>query len=249
MYLKTEGLILRETEYKDSDKLLTVLTRDHGLMTLKARGVRSRSSRLKGACQLLAYSEFTYFDYRGFATINEAVPIDQFSELRKDLDALALASYFVQVAEAVSQEDAPSDDVLSLTLNALYALCRLNKPQKLIKAVFELRIACHAGYYPQLEACPVCGSDEANCFNVSLGTIQCAACSDAEHNGIRLPIGQGTLSAMRFICLQEKSKIFSFQVSESVLDELGAVCETYLVTQFERGFSALDFYKSLTSLL
>ena len=167
MYLKTEGLILRETEYKDSDKLLTVLTRDHGLMTLKARGVRSRSSRLKGACQLLAYSEFTYFDYRGFATINEAVPIDQFSELRKDLDALALASYFVQVAEAVSQEDAPSDEVLSLTLNALYVLCRLNKPQKLIKAVFELRIACHAGYYPQLEACPICGSDEANCFNVS----------------------------------------------------------------------------------
>ena len=107
---------------------------------------------------------------------------------------------------------------------------------------------CGTTYPETAEECPICGKNEANCFNVSLGTIQCDACTDAEHTGIRLPIAAGTLSAMRFICLQEKGKIFSFQVSDSVLDELSAVCETYLVTQFERGFSALDFYKSLTSL-
>ena len=59
MYFKTEGLILRETEYKDADKLLTVLTKDRGRLTLRARGVRSRNSKLKSGCQLLAYTEFT----------------------------------------------------------------------------------------------------------------------------------------------------------------------------------------------
>ena len=52
MYLKTEGIILRETEYKDADKLLTVLTKDRGQLTLRARGIRSRSSKLKVGCQL-----------------------------------------------------------------------------------------------------------------------------------------------------------------------------------------------------
>ena len=59
MYKTFEGLVLRETEYRDADKLLTVLTRDAGKLTLKARGVRSNRSRLKGACQILTYSEFT----------------------------------------------------------------------------------------------------------------------------------------------------------------------------------------------
>ena len=73
MYLKTEGLVLRETEYLDAYKLLTVLTKDHGLLTFRARGVRSKSSRLKSGCQLLAYSEFTVFESHGKYRIYEAV--------------------------------------------------------------------------------------------------------------------------------------------------------------------------------
>ena len=65
MYLKTKGLVLREVAYKESDKILTVLTEDHGKMTLKARGVRRPASPMKAACQLLACGEFTIFEYRG----------------------------------------------------------------------------------------------------------------------------------------------------------------------------------------
>ena len=50
MYLKTQGLVLRVTEYRDSDAMLTVLTKEQGLMSFKARGVRSRRSQLKSAC-------------------------------------------------------------------------------------------------------------------------------------------------------------------------------------------------------
>ena len=59
MYIKTDGIVLREVAYQDSDKLLTVLTREYGKLTVRARGVRSSRSRSKAACQLLAYSEFT----------------------------------------------------------------------------------------------------------------------------------------------------------------------------------------------
>ena len=87
MYLKTQGLVLRETEYKDADKLLTVLTRDRGQLTLRARGVRSRNSKLKSGCQLLAYTEFTVFEGRGTLTVDEAVPLELFMPLREDAAA------------------------------------------------------------------------------------------------------------------------------------------------------------------
>ena len=55
-YLTTRGLVLRTTEYKETDRILTVLSADRGLLTMKARGVRSNRSKLKGACQLLTYA-------------------------------------------------------------------------------------------------------------------------------------------------------------------------------------------------
>ncbi|MDF2838868.1 MAG: repair protein RecO, partial [Evtepia sp.] len=72
MYLKTQGLVLRETNYKEADKLLTVLTRDYGKRTVKARACRRKTSKLTGSAQLLVYSELTLFEHRERYTLHEA---------------------------------------------------------------------------------------------------------------------------------------------------------------------------------
>lgn len=245
MFFKSEGIVLRETEYKEADRLLTVLTKDHGLVTLKARGISRSKSPLKGACQLLTYSEFTWQDYRGKAAITEAVSIEQFRELRDDIELLSLGSYFAQAAELLSQEDAPDPALLSLLLNSLYALGRLKKPQSLVKAAFELKAACLAGFLPDLSGCAVCGNPAPDRLNVSHGVLQCAGCRTDALDGIRLPVCAGTLAAMRYLIGCEDKKLFSFALGEDTLRELNAVTETYLVTQLEHSFYTLDFYKSL----
>ena len=243
MFLKTDGLVVRQVNYKDNDQILTVLTKEHGLMTLKARGVRSRSSRLKGACQLLAYSEFTVFENRGFHTIDEANAIQMFPELRTDIELLSLASYFAQVAEVLSQEDMPNPELLSLTLNALYALCRRLCTPELVKAAFELRAACLGGYTPELSGCAVCGDPEPDRFDVRGGILYCASCSAGE--GFRLPVSPGSLAAMRYLVSCDAKRLFSFRLEGRAVKELCDLAETYLQTQLERGFYTLDFYKSL----
>lgn len=243
MFLKTDGLVVRQVNYKDNDQILTVLTKEHGLMTLKARGVRSRSSRLKGACQLLAYSEFTVFENRGFHTIDEANAIQMFPELRTDIELLSLASYFAQVAEILSQEDMPNPELLSLTLNALYALCRRLCTPELVKAAFELRAACLGGYTPELSGCAVCGDPEPDRFDVRGGILCCASCSAGE--GLRLPVSPGSLAAMRYLVSCDAKRLFAFRLEGRAVKELCDLAETYLQTQLERGFYTLDFYKSL----
>lgn len=243
MFLKTDGLVVRQVNYKDNDQILTVLTKEHGLMTLKARGVRSRSSRLKGACQLLAYSEFTVFENRGFHTIDEANAIQMFPELRTDIELLSLASYFAQVAEVLSQEDMPNPELLSLTLNALYALCRRLCTPELVKAAFELRAACLGGYTPELSGCAVCGDPEPDRFDVRGGILCCASCSAGE--GLRLPVSPGSLAAMRYLLSCDAKRLFSFRLEGRAVKELCDLTETYLQTQLERSFYTLDFYKSL----
>ena len=245
MYMTIQGIVLRVTDYNDRDALLTVLTRAHGKLTVKARGLRRKNSPLIAPCQLLAYGEFTLFEYRGQYTVNEAHSIELFTALRRDLTKLSLGTYFAQVAEVLSQEDYPSPELQSLLLNCLYALSKLNVEEKQVKAVFELRAACLSGYTPDLFGCHICGNQEPVRFDLSAGQLECRDCRSVDSNGIRMPVTPSVLEAMRYICLCDPKKLFSFQLGKDTLEKLSSLTEAYLTTQLERGFSTLDFYKSL----
>lgn len=245
MHFTTRGIVLRETDYKDYDKILTVLTCDRGKLSLRARGVKQKSSRLKSGCQLLAFSEFTVFENCGFFTINEAVPKEMFLSLRDDLEKMSLASYIAQVTETMAQENDADPQLLSLCLNSLYALSILKKPQLLVKAVFEFRAACQAGYMPDLSGCTVCGKQEELRFCTSAGVLLCSDCPEPGDMGIRIPLSQSVLAALRYISHCEMKALFSFSVGEDTVQRLSELTETYLLTQLERGFFTLDFYKSL----
>ena len=246
MYMTVQGIVLRVTDYNEYDALLTLLTGRHGKLTVKARGLRRKNSPLVAPCQLLAYGEFTLFEYRDQYTVNEAHSLELFTPLRKDLLKLSLGTYFAQAAEVLSQEDFPSPELLSLVLNCLFALSKLDLPEAQIKAVFELRAACLSGYTPDLFGCHICGSQEPDRFDLSAGQLECRNCRSRESNGIRMPVTSAVLEAMRYICLCDPKKLFSFRISTETLSQLGNLTEAYLTTQLERGFSTLEFYKSLT---
>ena len=245
MHLKTPALVLRVTDYKDHDALLTLLSPSHGKLTAKARGLRRKNSPLVAPCQLLAYGEFVLFEYRGQYTVNDAHSIELFTSLRRDLCKLSLGTFFAQVSELISQEDLPNPELLSLLLNCLYALSKLGLPERTVKAVFELRSACLAGYTPDLFGCHVCGKQEPDRFDLSQGQLECRSCRHMGASGIRMPINNSVLDAMRYVCYCDPKKLFAFQAGQETMEQLADISEAYLTTQLERGFSTLDFYKSL----
>lgn len=245
MYLTVQGLVVRVTEYKERDALLTLLTRDHGRITVKARGLRRRNNPHEAACQLLALSEFTLFAYKDSYVVNDAYVLELFQELRRDIRKLALATYMAQVVSLISQEDVPSRELQPLVLNCLYGLSRLGIPENQVKCVFELRCACLAGFTPDLFGCHVCGNSTPDYFDITQGRLECFSCRSEIYGGIRMPISEGMLSAMRYICGCDSKRLFSFSLNEEALASLSKITEAFLVTHLERGFASLDFYKSL----
>lgn len=247
MHIVTKGIVLRETNYKEADKILTVLTAEGGKRTVKARGCRRKGSALAACSQLLAWSDMTLFEYKDYYTLNEGSTIALFRHVREDLEKLALGSYFAEVVEAVAEEGHPEPEMLSLLLNSLYALDTLNKPLPLVKAAFELRLLCAAGYAPLADACGVCGvpDPEKPFLNLSEGVLHCAACRAEVGDGISMPLSRGALAALRYIVYGDPKRLFSFQVDEESLRLLGDAAEAFVLTQLERGFKTLDFYKQL----
>lgn len=248
MFLTTKALVLREVKYKEADKILTVLTAGEGKLTVKARGALRKGCKFGAASQALCYSSMTLFGSGGKWSINEAETLEQFLPLRTEIGLLALGSYFAELLEAVADEDSPNPEMLQLGLNSLYALSQgLYHPEQ-IKAAFELKLLCLAGYEPQLDQCPACGSAEPAqpSFSLNGGCIHCLGCPPGSP-GVSLPLCREALDAMRYIIRAEPKKLFSFKIPSAAERQLRDVCEAYMMAQLERGFGALDYWKTVRS--
>lgn len=245
-YIVTKGAVLRETETKEADKILTLLTPDQGKIPVIARGVRRKSCRYAAAAQPLAYSEWTLYRKGDWYYANEGATIELFDGLRTDLTRLSLGFYFAEFTEAVTADGEGAPEMLSHLLNGLYALDKLRKPEALAKAAFELRLLCLAGYEPLADGCAYCGNPdpEQPMLDVVQGVVRCRACGRGEA-GLSLPLCADSLAALRHILYGDPKRLYSFTLGDAALGRLGAAAEAFAAAQLERGFRSLDYYKSL----
>ena len=245
-YLVTQGIVLRETETKETDKILTVLTREEGKISVIARGVRRKGCRFTAAAQTLAYSEWTLYRRGDWYYVNEGSTLELFCGLRSDLELLALGFYFAELTEAVTSEGEPASELLSHLLNGLYALGTLYKPPRLVKAAFELKLLCLAGYEPLVDGCVYCGCEEPEqpLLDVVQGILRCRTCGAGESR-LSMPLCHDSLLALRHIVYGDPKRLYSFRLEEDALSRLSNAAEAFAAAQLERGFRTLDFYKSL----
>ncbi|MBQ2388727.1 MAG: DNA repair protein RecO [Clostridia bacterium] len=240
------GLVIKDTAIKGDDRLITLLTADHGVI----RAFVKRARRLKGtsaaATQLLGYSQFSLFRNRDTYTVDEAEAIDIFFELRNDIERLSLAQYFCEICSVLGTEGSSAADELRLTLNCLHMLARNSTlPPIMIKVIFEMRMAAISGFMPELHGCLRCEDTEGEMFfNLNEGVIFCGKCAQ---NGCK-PLPKGVLAALRHICSCPLERVFSFSLSDEGLRILSEITEQYLMAQVDHDFTALAFYKSLFEL-
>jgi DNA repair protein RecO (recombination protein O) len=248
-YIVTRGIVLRETETKESDKILTLLTEGRGKLSVIARGARRKNCKYAACAQMLVWSEWTLYQKGEWYYANEGVTLELFQGLRTDLDAMALGFYFAELTEAVTTEDAASTELLRHLLNGLYALSALRKPPPLVKPAFELRLLCLAGYEPLVDSCAYCGcrDPEQPLLDVVQGVLRCRSCG-AKESALSMPLCRDSLAALRHIVYGDPKRLYSFKLGDEALRRLSGAAEAFLAAQLERGFKTLDFYKSLQPL-
>lgn len=223
MHITTKALVLRGVDYKESDRILTLFTQEQGKLTVSARGCRKKGSAIAAGCQLLAWSEMVLYDYQGRWAVKEASTERLFLGIRDDIGRLALGCYFAEAAELLAVEGEENSELLSLILNSLHALDRMQeKPLSLVKAAFEWKAMALAGYEPLIDGGRVSGE------------------------GVSLSLSTPALAALDHILHGDPKRLFSFRLEGEDLTQLADAAEAYVYTQLERGFSTLDYYKSLS---
>ncbi len=228
----------------ESDRLVTLFSREKGIIKAFASGATNLKSKKAGATSLLTYGSFTIKDKNGSLRIYEATPITVFFGAGSDITVLALSQYFCELANEFATAGEPNEELLRLILNSLHFLTKEKRYGPLIKAITELRVAVISGYAPDLIACEECGKFEDGImfFNVYEGFLRCGDCH--KDNNFK-PIDRTLLSALRHIVYSQFKNLYSFEIPENKARELSEITGLYITVQTEHKFSTLEFYNSI----
>lgn len=235
--------MIKENSIGDNDRLLTLFTRDYGVIRAFAVGAKSIKSRRGSSTGLLSYSNFLIDKKGDTYKVVEATANKVFFGAGSDVVTLTVAQYFCELCLYFDPHDDSSAAFLRLILNSLYFLVDKKRDPSLIKAITELRICCISGYAPSLVACDGCGKFEGKTmyFKLDGGLLYCEDCK--KENCIK--ISRTVLDALRHIVFSDIANLYSFEIPEKDIKSLEKITEKYIVFQSEHRFSTLEFYHSV----
>lgn len=238
-----KGIVLREAEYRESDKILTVLT-ESGKITVTARGAKKPTGKNLSLSSLFVYSEMTLNVQNGKYYLAGGSLIESFYPLREDLERLSLATAFAEISSYLSENGEDAAFMQKLLLNCLYFLCKKEINIDLIKSVFEAKCAEYSGFFPEFEGCDFCGEiTETMYFEPEACELCCRRC--AEDTNAFFKVNMNVLAALRYIGANGLLKALKFTMNDTDMRALSTVTESILCAQLGRRFESLDYFKKL----
>ncbi|AYC29609.1 DNA repair protein RecO [Paenisporosarcina cavernae] len=186
MLHRIEGIVIKTRDYGETNKIVTVYTKENGKITAMARGAKKAASRLSAITQLFSYGSFLIQKGSGMGTIQQGELLESYRFLREDFEATAYASYIVEIMDRLTEEERPSDGIYHLLLQALHAISEKYDPEAIALFV-EWKMLQVAGIYPMMTKCTNCGASEGEfAFSFQQIGLLCHRCFEVDPYIIRL---------------------------------------------------------------
>lgn len=252
MIIKAKALVVKEYIVGESDKYVTLLTKEHGKIQALAPKAKKADKGFASATQLFVYGDFILTSFKDTYRMVNAEIIEMFHGIRNDLERLSYASYMMEFLQYVTEPMLAQPELLRLAIVSLQALSREGISCKLIRRIFELRALSELGFTPQMVACTECGEvleedEEMNYyFSSEAGGLVCESCKNYTSDLIR--ISYSARFTIQYILGVDMKQLYHFTVTPFIQRQLDAVCESYVPYYVSRGFKTLDFIERIEML-
>jgi len=199
---KSKGIVLRSIRYSEADRILDLYTRDAGLVSAIAKGIRRTKSRFGARLEPLSCVDFVAYHGRTLDTVTQAETLRSFHGVREDLARFETAAVMVGSVRALSGGDEADRRIFNLLYNTLDTLETCDSGFEAIEAALGVKLSILAGYAPQLDVCLVCEAEldtapEPLHFAPDHGGVLCQECRSA--TGEAFPLAPGTLESLRIL--------------------------------------------------
>jgi len=238
------GLVISAMPMGEYDKRITLLTKERGKITAFARGARRPNSQLLAATNPFSFGEFELFEGRSTYTLAKATISNYFRTLAYDPIAAYYGFYFLEFADYYCQENNDEKEMLKLLYQTLRALESEKYDNRLVRAVFELKALAVNGEAPNVFGCLSCGNKEnLYYFSVRKGGILCDKCCGVAEDVWRMT--ESTVYTIQYVIASDIAKLYSFAVSEQVLEELQKMLSQYMRLYINHTFKSLKILEEI----
>lgn len=232
---RDQGIVLRGYPFGEADRIVLLISPNHGLVRAVAKGVRRTKSRFGGRLEPLTHVDLVLFQGRNLATITQAAVIEPFPRLRGDLDAVLVAGTMAEAIGKVIVEGEPSHRLFLLLQRGLQALEHGSGGLDLV-ASFLLKLMDALGQAPALRHCAACGGKNTlDRFSLVGGGLVCNTCDIGGAFRLRegLTLHLARLSDADFLDLKEPD-------SDLAADAVG-LARRFVEFHIEVGLSGLAY--------
>jgi len=240
---RAAGIVLSARDLGETDRVLSILSRERGKISAVAKGAKRPTSKLAASSQPFCYAAFQFAEGRNLDVVTQGVPRNAFYPIRASLQKIAYASYFGELVNAFTEERSPSPRLFDLLLAALSALTSAADDSGLavLARAFELRLLALSGYAPQLTSCSSCGRKVSGGAFLSnaVGGLVCPGCA-AEGDAARY-LSAGALAAMRLLARSSPAVLPPIGLTRAQVAQIEAGLRAYIEYHLDRKIRSARF--------
>lgn len=241
---KIQAITLSYTNYREYDRVLTLFSPQHGLVTATAHAVRRGKSQIRACADMFFFGEFVLKkNKKGYYSVKSIDIIDVFYDLRLDMNKLSCATYLCDFCRAVALSEHEQHQLFILLIKSLSLLCYDNVNYRNVKLKFEISAMEILGYGITLDRCSVCG-DEVGEFSAlvnDVGGVVCRKCN-SERYGTAISL-QG-LATLRQLEKMPIENIGVIKISDKVYEGINESFKRYVYWHIEHTFKSIKFLEN-----
>lgn len=221
MVIDVEGIIINTKNYGDTSKIIDIFTKEYGIIGVIAKGCKSLKSNLRSVTDKLTYATFTiYYKKDKLSILSEASVINNFSNIKKDIEKISYASFLIDLTNQVYKQCEDSN-LYDLLISALVKINDSFNPL-IITNIIELKYLEYLGVMPNLNGCSICGSKNVVTLSSDKGGYLCMKCHTNE------PIvSDKAIKLVRMYTLVDINKISKLDINKDIVREVNNFIDDY----------------------
>ena len=237
------GIIVNETNYGETSKILNVITKEKGLISVMAKGCKNLKSPLRSVSSKLTYGTFIiYYKENKISTLKEVSVLDNFKNLKKDITSISYAAYMLELSEGVIKQN-NDPRIFDLLIQSLKKIDESFDPL-VIMNILELKYLEFLGVMPIIDSCAMCGRKTGI---VTLSSYRGGyVCKDCYTN--ETMVSDKTIKLIRMFYYVDISKITKLDISPKSKNEINLFLDDYYSRYTGLYLKSKSFIKNLQKL-
>ncbi|MBD3426293.1 MAG: DNA repair protein RecO [Candidatus Omnitrophica bacterium] len=241
-----EGIILRKYLLRETSYILVVFTENFGKIRGVMKGVRNPYPQFAGNFEIFTRCDLLFYrkHKRPMDLITHCEAVDFYLPVRKDIERLTYANYFIELINVVTSDYDPNEELYRVLVRSLEML-GTGSSAKRVSRIFEIKTLGAIGLRPELDICCGCGGElgTGSVFSISSGGTVCSGC--ASRSGSYLRLSPGTLKFLRKIQSSEIDRLAHIKVSSQVGRETERILKSFMAYHLGRQMRSLKFLETL----